>query len=208
MCVCVCVYIYVVLEKTLESPLDCKEIQPVHSEGDQPWDFLGRTDAKAETPILCQSHAKTWLTGKDSDAGRDWGQEKGTTGDEMAGSHHWLNGHEFEWTPGVGIRQGGLECCDSWGRKESDTTELLNWSYMYDSETMCISLEKKVGFWLRKKMHSIYFINISTPKLCYWKLIDFLVFCSCDLKIINDFMFFRLILVNASCNYLVCFIAC
>ena len=93
----------VVLEKTLESPLDCKEIQPVHSEGNQPWDFFGRNDAKAETPVLWPPPAKSWLIGKDSDAGRDWGQEeKGTTEDEMAGWHHWLYGHESEWTPGVG----------------------------------------------------------------------------------------------------------
>ena len=91
--------------------------------------FFGRTDAKAETPILWPPDAKSWLIGKDSDAGRDWGQEeKGTTGDEMAGWHHWLNEHEFEWTPGVGDRQGGLACCNSWGRKESDTTEQLNWT--------------------------------------------------------------------------------
>ena len=116
----------VVLEKTFESPLDCKEIQP---EGDQSWVFFGRTDAKAETPILWPPDAKSWLTGKDSDAGRDWGQEeKGTTEAEMAGWHHRLNGHEFEWTPGVGDGQGGLACCDSWGRKESDTTERWNWT--------------------------------------------------------------------------------
>ena len=85
----------VVLEKTLESALDCKEFQPVHSEGDQPWDFFGRNDAKAENPVLCPPHAKSWLIGKDSDAGRDWGQEeKGTTDDEMAGWHHWLYGGE------------------------------------------------------------------------------------------------------------------
>ena len=106
----------VVLEKTLESPLDCKEIQPVHSEGDQPWDFFGRNDAKAETAVLWPPHAKSWLIGKDSDAGRGWGQEEqGTTEDEMAGWHHWLDGHEFEWTLGFGNGQGGLVCCDSWG---------------------------------------------------------------------------------------------
>ena len=111
------------------SPLDCKEIQPVHSEGDQPWDFFGRNDAEAETPVLWLPHAKSWLTGKDSDAGRDWGQEeKGMTEDEMAGWHHWLDGREYEWTPGVGDGQGGLACCDSWGHKESDTTEWLIWS--------------------------------------------------------------------------------
>ena len=93
------------------------------------WVFIGRTGAEAETPILWPPHAKSWLIGKDSDAGRDWGQEeKGTTEDEMAGWHHWLNGHEFEWTPGVGDGQGALACCDSWGWKESDTTEWLNWT--------------------------------------------------------------------------------
>ena len=119
----------VMLEKTLESPLDCKEIQPVHSKGDQPWVFYGRNDAKAETPVLWPPHAKSWLTGKDSDAGRDWGpEEKGTTEDEMAGWHHWLDGHESEWTLGVGDGQGGLACCDSWGLKELDMTEWLNWT--------------------------------------------------------------------------------
>ena len=103
--------------------------KPVHSEGDQPWDFFGRKDAKAKTPVLWPPHAKSWLIGKDSDAGRDWGQEeKGTTEDEMAGWHHWLDGLESEWTPGAGDGQGGLACCDSWGRKESDTTERLNWT--------------------------------------------------------------------------------
>ena len=117
----------VVLEKTLESPLDYKEIQPVHSKGDQSWVFIGRNDAEDETPILWLPHVKSWLFGKDSDAGRDWGQkEKGRTEDEMAGWHHRLDGHEFGWTPGVGDGQGGLVCCDSWGRKESDMTEHLN----------------------------------------------------------------------------------
>ena len=107
--------------------LYCKEIQPVHSEGDQPWDFFGRNDAKAETPVLWPPYAKSWLIGKDSDAGRDWGQEeKGTTEDEMAGWYHWLDGRDSEWTPGVGDGQGGLVCCNSWGHKESDTTERLN----------------------------------------------------------------------------------
>ena len=105
------------------------KIKPVHSEGDQPWDFFGRNDAKAETPVLWPPHAKNRLTGKDSDAGWDWGQEeKGTTEDEMAGWHHWLDGHESEWTPGVGGGRGGLACCDSWGSKELDTAEQLNWT--------------------------------------------------------------------------------
>ena len=116
-------------EDSWESPLDCKEIQPVHSEGDQPWDFFGRNDAKAETLVLWPPHVKSWLIGKKSDAGRDWGQEeKGTTEDEMTGWHHWLDGRESEWTPAVGDGQGGLVCCDSWGCKESDMTERLNWS--------------------------------------------------------------------------------
>ena len=116
-----------VLEKTLESPLDCKEIQPVHSKGDQSWVFIGWTDAKAETPILWPPHAKSWLIGKDSDAGRDWGQqEKGMTEDEMAGWHHWLDGHEFEQALGVGDGQGSLACCSPWGHKEWVTE--LNWT--------------------------------------------------------------------------------
>ena len=118
----------VVLQKTLESTLDCKEIQPVHPKGDQSWVFIGRTDVEAETPVLWPPHAKGWLTGKAPDAGRDWGQEeKGMTEDEMAGWHHWLNGHGFGWTPGVGDRQGGLLCSGSWGGKESDRTKQLNW---------------------------------------------------------------------------------
>ena len=116
----------VVLEKTLESPLECKEIHCVYLKGDQSWVFFGRNDAKVETPILWPPHAKSWLIGKESDAGRNWEQEeKGMTEDKMAG---WLNEHKFEWTLGVGDRQGGLACCSSWGLKESDTTEWLNWA--------------------------------------------------------------------------------
>ena len=97
---------------------------------------------KAETPVLGPPHAKSWLIGKDSDAGRDWRQEeKGTTEDEMAGWHHWLDGRESEWTPGVGDGQGGLACCDSWGRKESDTTERLNWNELNWKMLMSSSLE-------------------------------------------------------------------
>ena len=122
----------VVLEKTLESPLDCKEIQPVHFEGDQSWVFIGRNDAKAETPVLWPPHVKSWLIGKDSDAGSDWGQEgKGTTEDEMAGWHHWLDGCESEWTPGVGDGQGGLVCCDSWVAKSR--TRLRDWTELTDT---------------------------------------------------------------------------
>ena len=118
-----------VLEKTLESPLSCKEIQPVHPKGNQSWVFIGRTDVEAETPVLWPPHVKSWLIWKDPDAGKDWGQEeKGTTEDEMAGWHHWLDGHEFEWTPGVGDGQGVLACCSSGGHKESDMTGRLNWT--------------------------------------------------------------------------------
>ena len=118
-----------VLEKTPESPLDHKEIQPVYPNEDQSWVFIGRTDAEAETPVLWPPHAKSWLIGKDPDAGRDWGQEeKGMTEDEMAGWHHRLDGPEFEWTLRVGDGQGGLACYDSWGCKESDMTEQLNWT--------------------------------------------------------------------------------
>ena len=119
----------VVLEKTVESPLDSKEIQPVHPKRDQYWVFIGRTYFKAETPIIWPSDAKNWLIWKDPDAGKDWEQEeKGTTEDEMAGWHHWLDGRESEWTLGVGDGQGGLVCCDSWGHKESDMTERWNWT--------------------------------------------------------------------------------
>ena len=104
--------------KTLESPLDCKEIQPVHPKWNRSRIFTGRTDAEAETPILWPSDAKDWLLGKDPDAGRDWRQEeKGMAEDEMVGWYHWLNGHEFEQAPGVGNGQGGLACCSAWSHK-------------------------------------------------------------------------------------------
>ena len=119
----------VVLEKTLESPLGCREIQPVHPKGDQSWVYIGRTDVEAETPILWTPDAKSWLIWKDPDAGKDWGQEeKGTTEDEMAGWHHRLDGCESAWTPGVHDGQGGLACYSPWGHKDSDTTEWLNWT--------------------------------------------------------------------------------
>ena len=120
----------VVLEKNLESALDCKEIQPVHPKGNQSWIFIGRTDAEAETPILWPPDMKNWLTGKDSDSGKDWRQEeKGTTKDEMVGWHHQLHGYEFEQAPEVGDGQGSLACCSPRACKESDTTEQLNWIF-------------------------------------------------------------------------------
>ena len=126
------------------------QLQPVHSKGDQPWMFFGWNDAKAETPVLWPPHVKSWLIGKDSDSGRDWGQEKkGTTEDEMAGWHHRLNGPEFEWTPGDGDGQGGLACCNSWGRKESDTTERLNWTELNWTEPSSYLLiwQAVLAFW-------------------------------------------------------------
>ena len=128
------------LEKSLESPLDCKEIQPVHPKGDQSWVFIGRTDAEAETPLLWPCHARSWLIGKDPDAGKDQGQEKDATEDEMVEWHHQLNGNEFESTLGVGDGQGGLACCSSWGRKQSDMTEWLNWT-----DTTVIKINAKFG---------------------------------------------------------------
>ena len=120
----------VVLEKTLETLLDCKDVQPVHPKGNQSWTFTGRTDVEAETPILWPPDVKSWLIGKDPDAGKDWRQEdKGMTEDEMVGWHHWPNEHEFEQTPGVGDGQGGLACCSPWGcRVRHDWATELNWS--------------------------------------------------------------------------------
>ena len=119
----------VVLEKTLESPLDCKETQSVYPKENQSWIFIGKTDAEAETPIIWPPDAKNWLIGKDPDTGKDGMQEeKGSTEDEMVGWHHQLNGHEFEQALGVDDGQGSLDYCSPWGRKESDMTEGLNWS--------------------------------------------------------------------------------
>ena len=124
----------VLLEKTLESPLDSREIQPVHPKGDQSWVFIGKTDAESETPILWPPDVKNWLIWKDPDAGKDWRwEEKGKTEDEMVAWHHWLNGHEFEEAPGVSDGQGSLACCSPWGGKESDTTEWLKWTELSKS---------------------------------------------------------------------------
>ena len=118
----------VVLEKTLESPLECKKIKPVNPEGHQSWIFTRRTDAKAEAPILWPPDVKDWLIRKDPDAGEDWRQEeKGMTEDETVGWHHWLNGCEYEQALGIGDGQGSLVCCSPWAHKESDTAEWLNW---------------------------------------------------------------------------------
>ena len=119
-----------VLEKTLESPLNCKEIKPINPKGNQSWKFIGRADTVAEAPILWPLDAKSWLMRKDPVAGKDWRQEKkGTTEDEMVGWHRRLDGHEFEQAPGDGKGQGSLACCSLWGCKESGTTERLHFHF-------------------------------------------------------------------------------
>ena len=151
--------------RLLRVPLYCKEIQPVHSEGDQPWDFFGRTDAKAETPVLWPPHVKSWLIGKDSDAGRDWGQEeKGTTEDEMAGWHYWFAGRESEWTPGVGDGQGGLACCNSCGRKELDMTERLNWTELMHFLDLFIYFPWPFGF--------VSLLGLNSTSMTQWMVIN------------------------------------
>ena len=157
---------WTVVLKTLESPLDFKKIQPVHSEGDQSWVFIGRTDVEAETPVLWPPDAKSWLIGKDPDAGKDWGQEKKRTKeDEMAGWHHRLDERESEWTPGVGDGQGGLVCCGSWDHKVSNTTERLNWSK--------IECFLKAFLKFRLKMPILYLnlvkVNFSPYSIFLWK---------------------------------------
>ena len=144
----------VVLEKTLESPLDCKENPPVHPKGDQSWMFIGRTDVEAETPIVWLPDVNSWLIWKDPDAGKDWRQEeKRMTEDEMVGWHYRLNGHGFGWTPGVGDGQKGLACCSSWGHKESDMTEHLNWDWT-DTDYVIGDNEKFLGE-MRDGSHSL-----------------------------------------------------
>ena len=134
----------VVLEKTLESILDCKEIQPVHPKGDQPWVFIGRTDAEVAALILWLPDAKSWLIWKDPNAGKDWGQEeKGMREHEMIGWHHWLDGHGFGWTPGVGDGQGSLACCGSWCCKELDMIEQLNWNELNTREALEMEQNKE-----------------------------------------------------------------
>ena len=144
-----------VLEKTLVSPLDSKEIQPVHPKGSQPWVFIGRTDAKA--PILWPPDVKSCLTWEDPDSGKDWGQEKGETEDEMAGWHHWLNGHKFEQTPGDSEGQGSLACCSPWGHKESATTGWPNnycWRYIYVFHKLIILFLHTYPIKLRAYVHT------------------------------------------------------
>ena len=145
----------VVLEKTLESPLDYKEIKPVNPKGNQSWIFIGKIDAEVEAPILWPPDANNWLIGKDPDAGKDGGQEeKGTTEDEIVGWHHQLDGDEFEQAPGAGDGQGSLVYCSLWGHKELDTTELLNWLYyLHLNWIFCNQL------WLDFVIYLVYFLH-------------------------------------------------
>ena len=139
--------------------------------GDQSWVFIGWTDAEAETPILWPPDVKSWLIGKDPDAGKDWGQEeKGMTEDEMVGCHHRLSGHGFPWTPGVGDGHGGLGCCGSWGRKESDMTGRLNWTELMISDVENLFLYLLVIF-------------IYSLEKCLYKC--FLIFEICFVKVVQ-----------------------
>ena len=151
-------------------------MQPVHSEGDQPWDFLGGNDAEAKTSVLWPPHVKSWLIGKDSDAGRDWGQEeKGMTEGEMAGWHHWLYGYESEWTPGVDDGQGGLACCDSWVAKSR--TRLSDWNELNWTDTPVIKKIKTLIFpkklYLKHTHFSLAFeldrIGLEFRPLIFWE---------------------------------------
>ena len=137
-------FLTVVLEKTLESPLDCKEIQPVHPKGNQSWVFTGRTDVEAEILILWPPDTKSWLIGKDPDAGKEWRQEEKRKTEKKVGWHHQLTGHEFEQALGVGDGQGSLVCCSPWICKELDMTEWLNWSALLVIDSCCLSFPPKI----------------------------------------------------------------
>ena len=166
----------VVLEKTLESPLDCKEIEPVNLTGNQLWVFTGRTDAAAEAPILWPPDAKSWLIGKDPEAGKDWRQEeKGVTEGEMVGWHHWLNGHEFEQTLGDGKGQGSLACCSPWGHKESNTTYWLNCNNLLSRWWCCCWLV--ITCWIAWRCSKASFV-----KICVYLAVMGL---SCSIKIFD-----------------------
>ena len=151
----------VILEKTLESPLDCKEIQPVHPKGNQSWIFMGKTDAEAETPTVWLPDAKNWLTGKDPGAGKDWRRRRGR---QRIRWHHQLNGHEFGWALGVGDGQGGLVCCSPWGFKELDMTEQLNWTEL--NWTLCyqVIFLNLLGFIF------LIFVSLVLLTILFWRL--------------------------------------
>ena len=161
-------FLTVVLEKTLESPLDCREIQPVHPKGNQSWIFIERTDAGAEPPILWPPAAKKWLIVKVPYAGKDWRQEeKGMTEDEMVEWYHRLNGHEFEQTQGDGEGQGDLTCCSPWGHKELNMTEQLNsrnkWHTLFIfCLTVCQSLFTS---WILQQSHEVVLLSLFSGKV-------------------------------------------
>ena len=195
----------VVLEKTLESPLDYKEIQSVHPKGNQSWIFIGRTDVEAETPILWLPYAKSRLIGKDPDAGKDWRQKKGTTEDEMVGWHHQLDRHEFEQASGAGDGQGSLECCSSWGLKDSDVTEWLNWTALLWVDTFVQSSAPTLrAHTLIKPPHPLtqtQYLNLSLPQdsnICISCFVIFYV-------ILLEFMDFSFWLLYNLCCWLVMF---
>ena len=166
-----------VLEKTLESPLDCKKIKPINPQGNQSWIFITRTTAEAETPILWPSHARNWLIWKDPDAGKDWRQEKGMTEYEMVRWHHWLHGHEFEQAPGVGDGQESLACCSPWVHKVSDKTERLNWSPLH---SLPLVLPGKP----HKHVHIFFFIFF--PITVYYNILNIVSYdIHCCLSILN-----------------------
>ena len=157
----------VVLEKTLESLLDNKEIKLVNPKGNQSWIVIGSTDAEAETPILWSPDAKSWLSGKDHDAGKDWSQEKKEmTEEEMVWWYHWLNGHEFQQILGDGEGQGNLACCNPWGCKESDTTEWLNNNQQYLGCFHTLVILNKTAVNMRVQ---IYFRDNDFTSFGFWK---------------------------------------
>ena len=163
----------VLLEKTFESPLDSKEIQPVHSEGDQPWVFIGKTDAEVGAPILWLSDVKNWLTGRDPDAGKDCGhEEKGTTDNGMVGWHYWFNGHEFEETPGDSKWQGRLSCCSPWGYKE------LAWlsTWITTIGQYFERAQVNIQNWMSKAFVTMYSVFIVEGVYCVLKYFFFIFF--------------------------------
>ena len=183
----------VVLEKTLESPLGCKEIQPINPKGSQSWIFIGRTDGEAEAPILWPPDGKNWFIGKDPDAGKDWRQEeKGMTEDEMVGWHHWFDGHEFEQAPGDGDGQGSLVCCCPQGHKELDTTERLSWTelisckYNQNSTTLC---HHHCYILVQDKFISLCFLVITSDLLSL--LVSFPTACLPTLCIVAEIILFN-----------------
>ena len=154
----------VMLEKTLESPLHCKRIQPVNPKENQSWIFFGRIDSEAKTPILWPLDVKNWLIGKDLDAGKDWRQEeKGTTEHEMVGWHQWFSGHDSEQALGVGDGQGGLVCCSPWGHEESDTTEWLKWTELSQSYGFSNS-----NVWIWELDHKE---GLAPKNWCFWTVV-------------------------------------